>query len=35
MMIEVPDEEIIREQVGFDFKDLLFKDYVIVIYKLK
>jgi hypothetical protein len=34
-MIEVPDEEDIREQVGFDIKEISFKDYVIIIFELK
>jgi hypothetical protein len=33
--IEVPDEEIIREEIGFDVKEISFKDYVIIIYELK
>jgi hypothetical protein len=35
MMIEVPDEEVIREQVGFDVREISFKDYVVIIYELK
>jgi uncharacterized protein len=35
LMIEVPDEEEIREHVGFDIKEISFKDYVIIIYELK
>ena len=35
MIIEVPDEEEIREQVGFNVKEISFKDYVIIIYELK
>lgn len=35
LMIEVPDEEDIREQVGFDIKEISFKDYVIIIFELK
>jgi uncharacterized protein YggE len=35
MMIEVPDDEVIREQVGFDVKEMSFKDYVVIIYMLK
>jgi uncharacterized protein YggE len=35
MVIEVPDEEEIKEQIGFDIKEISFKDYVIIIYELK
>ncbi len=35
LMIEVPDEEVIREQFGFDIKEISLKDFVIIIYELK
>ncbi len=35
LMIEVPDEEVINEQIGFDIKEISFKDNVTIIFKLK
>lgn len=35
LMIEVPDEEVINEQIGFDIKEISFKDNVTIIFELK